>query len=505
MTETAPSRPNLGQILVRLKLINEEQVRTALELQQENGRLFGECLLELGHIGEDDLSWALSSQLGLPFMNVSAEMCDPQALPKYPRDFLRRNRVLPLVETEDTLSVVLADPTDEVTVARLRRISGRELNIAVGTPSALTRALDDLLGPSPLEPEGLEACVEQAGGVPTLASPEITRLLDRALSEGASAIHLDPEESKVRVRFRVGGALHEGGQFEAKAMKGVVESLNAWLGAGRDEAAGLHVWSEEIDGEAPPVRATAIHGQAGVSVTIWLEESGFAPPKVSAGFEAEWERLDALLARPSGLIAGVAPTESERRHLLSRILGQLDASKRRAWVLVPEGFPLPKRLAIHVAKPDIALTSAFAHLEGVDVLAGLFPSPQHLPLLIEAADHDRLVVAVLPGRSALGLLARLLEAGVSSSLLAETFLAAIAQRTLPATRAEDHPQALAELLFVDDPLRRALQDGGRIADLRGAARAQGFVELAARARGVGGIDAALLTDLDRHRYLGEAA
>ncbi len=70
MTATAPSRPNLGQILIRLKLITEEQVQTALELQQENGRLFGECLLELGHIGEDDLSWALSSQLGLPFMNV---------------------------------------------------------------------------------------------------------------------------------------------------------------------------------------------------------------------------------------------------------------------------------------------------------------------------------------------------------------------------------------------------------------------------------------------------
>ena len=97
------------------------------------------------------------------------------------------------------------------------------------------------------------------------------------------------------------------------------------------------------------------------------------------------------------------------------------------------------------------------------------------------------------------------ERGRDVLLLAETFLAAIAQRTLPATRAEDPPQALAELLFMDDPLRRALQDGGRIGDLRTAAREQGFVELAARARGLGSIDAALLADLDRHRYLGEAA
>lgn len=505
MTAIAPSRPNLGQILTRLKLINDEHVQAALELQQENGRLFGQCLLELGHIGEDDLSWALSSQLGLPFMNVSAEMCDPQSLSKYPRDFLRRNLVLPLVETDDMLSVVLADPTDEVTVARLRRISGRDLSIAVGTPSALTRTLDDLFGPCPLEPEGLEACVEQAGGVPTLASPEITRLLDRALTEGATAIHLDPEENKVRVRFRVENALREGGQFEAKAMPRVVESLNAWLGAGREEAPGVSVWCEEINGEAPPVRAAAVEGLAGVSLTIWLDSSGFAPPKVSAAFEAEWERLDSLLAQPCGLIAGVAPSEAERRHLLSRILGQLDASKRRAWVLVPEGFPLPKRLAVHAARPGTALTASFARLEGVDVLAGLFPSLEHAPSLLEAADRDRLVIAVLPGHSALGLLARLMEAGISASLLADTFLAAVAQRTLPGARAEESPHAVAELLFVDGPLRRALQDGGRIGDLRAAAREQGFIELAARARGLGAVDAGLLAELDRHRYLGDAA
>ncbi len=502
MTATAPSRPNLGQILTRLKLVNEEQVKAALALQQENGRLFGECLLELGHIGEDDLSWALSSQLGLPFVNATAEMCDRQSLSKYPRDFLRRNRVLPLVETEETLSVVLADPTDEVTVARLSRISGRELSIAVGTPSALAHALDELLGPSALEPDGPEAGAESPGAMATQASPELTRLLDRALMESASAIHLDPEEGKVRVRFRVRQELRDGGLFEACAMKGVVESLNAWLGAGRDEAPGVCMWGEGIDGEA---RAAAVTGLAGISVTIWLEGSGFAAPSVSASFEAEWERLDLLLTRSCGLIAAVAPTGADRRHLLTRILGQLDASGRRVWVLTPEAFPLPKRLAVHLGPSDPALTACFARLEGVDVLAGVFPSPQHAVPLVEAADHDRLVVAAFPGHSALGFLARLLEAGIPASLLAETVLAVVAQRTLPAGRDGSSLQAVAEILFADDPLRRALQDGGRINDLRAAARAQGLVEIAERARDLGGVDASLLTDLDRHRYLGDAA
>ncbi len=81
-------------------------------------------------------------------MNVTPEMPDPELLARFPRDFLRRNLVLPLVESEDSLSVVLSDPTDELTMARLKRLSGCELQAAVGTPTAIRRALDVLLGPA---------------------------------------------------------------------------------------------------------------------------------------------------------------------------------------------------------------------------------------------------------------------------------------------------------------------------------------------------------------------
>jgi hypothetical protein len=509
MPPTVRNRPNLGEILTRLKLIDENQVQAALDLQKETGKLFGECLLQLGFIAEDDLGWALSSQLDLPFMNVTPEMPDPDLLSRFPRDFLRRNLVLPLVESEESLSVVLSDPTDELTVARLKRLSGCHLSAAVGTPTAIRRALDALLGP-PTEDDEETVTDQVAAGVmrraASLAAPELTQLLDRALTEGASAIHLDPEEGKVRVRFRVNGHLTEGGAIPPKAMHELVENLPGWLGDPIEAAPGVRRWGEGTSGVEPaPFRVITVAGREGASVTLILEGMDYTRRKLSAPFEPEWDRLNGLLTRPRGLVAGVAPSPAERDQLLTRLLGQIDTSYRRGWVVAPEGVVIPRRLSYFAADPRPELTRAFAEMEGVDLVAGIFDGPEHVSALAEAAERDRLVVAILPGNSALGLLARLHEAGVSSVLLAEALLAVVAQRILPGPDQEGAARAIAELFFVDADVRRMLQNGGRMRGLRAAARRQGFVELSARARSLDSVDPALIDDLDRHRYLEDAA
>ncbi len=505
MPDPARPRPNLGDILTRLKLVNEEQVQAALALQRETGRLFGECLLELGHIAEDDLGWALSSQLQLPFANVTADMADPELLLRFPRDFLRRNLVLPLVAADEVLSAVLADPTDELTVARLKRISGCRLNLAVATPTALKHALDQLLGPAGGAEDGDEDGAEggSAGGAATLASPELTRLLERAFTESASAVHLDTEDGKVRVRFRVGGGLKDGGTFPVRAARDMVESFDAWLGTCETPSPGVRVWNGDGEEGPAPVRAAAVTGRDGLSVTLTLAGGTLPRPRVSASHESEWELLHTLLGRPRGLILGVAPSDAEREVLLGRILGQVNGAERRVWVLAPDETPISKRFAVRPGAATVEETRTFAALDGVDILAGIFPGIEHARPLVDAAGKDRLVVAVLPGNSALGTVVRLLESGVSATLLGEALLAAAALRVLP--EGDAGPRALTEVLFVDPAFRRMLQNGGRTPELRAAARRQGFVELAARARQLETLDPVLIEDLDRHRYLEDAA
>src|SRR5262245_58275042 len=211
MAESAP-RPRLGDILTRLCLINDEQVQAALDHQAKSGQLFGESLLELGYVGQDDLSWALSSQLGLSYVAVTPAMVDPDLLAQFPADFLKKNLVVPLVSSDASLSVVLADPTDKTILARLELMTKRELNIAVGTPAAIRSTLTAFI-PDPVEETAKLSItpVPARAQPPSLSTPEMATLVDKALTRGASTVHLDPDGDGVQVRFRdASGALLDG-------------------------------------------------------------------------------------------------------------------------------------------------------------------------------------------------------------------------------------------------------------------------------------------------------
>jgi hypothetical protein len=507
MAESAP-RPKLGDILTRLRLVDEGQVRAALVHQSRSGKLFGESLLDLGFVGQDDLSWALSSQLGLPYVAVTADMADPELLGGFPADFLRQNLVLPLVASGSSLSVVLADPTDRTTLARLERISGRELSIAVGTPSAIRAALESVLGEDRVEQEPEAGITRLPGHTPpaSLSSPELATLVDRALTQGSSIVHLDPDGDGVRVRFRDGlGALVDGGSFSSAALRDLIRSLTDWLGEGVPEAPGIAVW-----GKAPeqakhlPFRAVALSSSKGTSLTLVLDGTASVHSRIAAGYEEEWARLAELLERPTGVLLGVAPTVPGGELLLSRLLARFDLGNRRACGAVSGDFNLPKGVMRFGEEPSAEAARGLSRLEGIDVLIGAFDDAQVLQDLLVAASRDRLVVATLPGNGALGFLARVIEAGGSATLLSESLLAVTAQQTLPA--GDDlPPRAVTETLFVDRPLRRALQNGGAVEALRKAALEQGFLEIAARIRGIEQVDSAISADLERHRYLEDAA
>ncbi len=494
-------RTKLGDILTDLKLVTDEQVQLALAHQAESGMPFGESLLHLGYIGEDDLSWALSSQLDLPFIAVTPDLALPELLEQYPADFMRQNLVLPLLQTGDSLSVVLADPTQEAIINRLEQISGCELNIAVGTPTAIRMALDEILGPS----QDAEVAVQaDTTSKRTLASPELAKLLERALLEGASLIHLDPEGDQVRVRFRLGDQVREGGWFEPKALNEVIEGLGNWMGEAREVVPGVRRWEPEEPSEGMPMEAFAVGGEQGTSLTIILESQNEDDAQLTAAFEEEWNQVNDLLQSPRGLLMGVAPTGPERVQLLNRILGHLQKMTRRAWILAPEDIKIPRGVARYQGARNDAAVETFCSMEGVDVLIGVFGSLNGASHLLEAASQDRLVIAVLPGSSALELLGRLRENRLSSHLLASATLGIIAQRIIAGASGQTR-RAISEILVADRPLRLALQNGGSMNELREAARSQGFVEIAQRTRALGNVDEATQQDLERHRYLEDAA
>jgi hypothetical protein len=502
------SRPKLGDILTRLQLVDDAQVQRALDHQKSTGKLFGESLLDLGFIGEDDLSWALSSQLGLPFIAVTPDMADPALLARFPAEFLVKNLVLPLLWSDSGLSVVLADPTDKSTISRLERVAGGPLITAAGTPTAIRKALEGVFGT--VSVPGRSETGEPAAASPrapaSLSSPELASLVDRALTRDAVQVHLDPEGEVVRVRFRDAmGRLTDGGEFDADALRDLVQGLKHWLGSGSESTPGIATWGNA--GGDPdaliPFRIVALTTEHGPSLTLDLE--GMAPGGPDPELPPDdWARIEPFFEAPSGLLLAASPTRVGRTLLWQRLAARIEGGRGRCVALAPAETPVPAPLLRFQATPGRAAAAALARQEGIDVWGAMLEDLSALEALVESASRGRFVFAVVPGNGALGLLSRAMERGVSATALAGTLLGVTALAVLPGDE-ETPARAVSETLVVDRTVRRALQNGGGLDLLRQAAGAQNFREIATRARKLAGVAPAVIQDLDRNRYLEDAA
>jgi type IV pilus assembly protein PilB len=120
----------LGAILYQSRIISETDINAALEEQQRSGCRFGEVLVILGIVTQEDIDWALSNQLGIPYIRLKHEMIDPDAL-SCCLQFCRTHQLIPLICAGDELSIAIADPLNKEADCSCSRISGCRINLSV--------------------------------------------------------------------------------------------------------------------------------------------------------------------------------------------------------------------------------------------------------------------------------------------------------------------------------------------------------------------------------------
>jgi len=131
----------LGAILYNSRIIGEADITAALEEQQRNGSRFGEALVTLGIVTQEDIDWALSNQLDIPYIRLKQEMIDPDALSLLPANICRIPQLIPLIKAGDELSIAIADPLNKEAVAAAAEASGCRINLSV----ALVREINEML------------------------------------------------------------------------------------------------------------------------------------------------------------------------------------------------------------------------------------------------------------------------------------------------------------------------------------------------------------------------
>src|SRR5512141_2739646 len=176
----------LGELLLKAKLINGEQLQTALKQQKESGVKLGETLVRLGYVTEDDITETLSAQFGVPSINLTHFEIDPNVLKLVPADVARKYNILPVNKTGATLTIAMADPTNVFALDDIKFMTGYNVEPVVASELGIKAAIENYYGStSALELKKVMEDLQQAESADLEVLEEDEELDVEALAEGA--------------------------------------------------------------------------------------------------------------------------------------------------------------------------------------------------------------------------------------------------------------------------------------------------------------------------------
>ena len=452
-----PQKIRLGEILVEQKLLTAEELALALEEQQRGGRQLGRVrrlgrvLIEKGWVTEDKLAVALASQLGLPYIHLNRFEINAQVAEKLPEILARRFRAVLLEDAGRTYKVGMSDPTDLNAYDELARLLGREIEVVVVTESeiletinrlyrrtgeitSLAQELGETLGNEPVD-------FGAATLTPGLEDAPVVKLLqtmfEDAIQIRASDIHIEPQEKKLVVRFRIDGVLSMQTETDTKIALALVSRLKLMSDLDISEKrlpqdGRFHVRTRHATVD---VRISTMPTQFGESVVMRLLNQGDGILTLDRlGLPAHvLERLQEVLRRPSGAILVTGPTGSGKTTTLYAALSFLNTPENKIITVEdPVEYRLPgvNQVQVH-DKIDLTfarvLRSALRQDPDV-ILVGEMRDQETVETGLRAAMTGHMVLSTLHTNDAVSTPLRLLDMGAPRYMVAFSLQIVIAQR-----------------------------------------------------------------------------
>jgi len=431
--------------------LTEEQLHRAVEAQKHDPRDLGQILVSLGYISAEELARARARRLGLGYLEPSERDVDPAALGLVPERVLRRHRALPLRLEEGRLVAALADPTDLQALDDLRMLSGYPVTPVVATEEAIRRlqiklfAVDERVTGILREAELREAREEDddldlgagAGAEERPVIRLVSSILQQAISDGASDIHLEPRPGRLAVRVRVDGLLREVMSIPHRLQSGVISRLKLVSGLDiaerrlpQDGRFSVRIGQQKVDFRVASL--PTVHGE---KVVLRLLDNSHAAARLpELGLSPELHRrYESVFRRPYGAILVTGPTGSGKSTTLYATLAELnDPRKNIITVEDPVEYRIEGINQIQV-NPRIGLSfaSALRSILRSDpdvVMIGEIRDHETAKIAVESALTGHLVLATLHTSDAPGALTRLTDMGVEPFLTASAVDCVVAQR-----------------------------------------------------------------------------
>ena len=448
---SAPKRIRIGDILVAQQIISQEQLVQALAEQKNTGFKLGRQLIALGFVDENTLLDILSKQLNYPFIELRQFQYNRDLVQELPETIARRYRVILLKNEPDGILLGMSDPTDIFGLDEIQKILNKPIKPAVVREDELLDILDvaysrasEIASLAEQLDEELESDQIDIADIVTDAEDSDTpvikllqKIFEEAVHSGASDIHIEPDETVLRIRQRIDGALIEQVMNEKRISNALVVRLKLMSGLDisekrlpQDGRFNLKVGTHSID-----VRLSTMPVQFGESVVMRiLDHSGGVRPLDEVGMPDHYVNIFRhAITRPHGLVLVTGPTGSGKTTTLYGALTELNtAEKKIITVEDPVEYRLPRisQVQIHekIGLNFNTVLRATLRQDPDVLLIGEIRDSDSAEIALRAAMTGHMVLSTLHTNDAVTSALRLVDMGVDTYLVASSLKAVVAQR-----------------------------------------------------------------------------
>jgi type IV pilus assembly protein PilB len=443
-----------GELLLRKQVVARGPLLEAILAQTTGGKRLGTLLVEGGAITERQLAEALSEHLNVALADLRTDRPDRSAADLLPETLAREIVALPLRFDGDTLEIVVADPTPEAT-ARLSQATGRDVRLLVAPASDIRRVIDTTyraMGAIDTQVQafslGDKAKRGAAAAAMPLAGPALAEapvvqvvnlLIAQALRDRASDIHIEPQDSQLRVRFRVDGALHDVTDLPTAMAPALVSRLKIMAGMNIVERRRPQdgQTSLEIDGRALDIRVASTPTVFGEKVTLrLLDKSKPLFHAAQLGMPADThESFEKLVRSPFGMVVCVGPTGSGKTTSIYATLSELNSSERNIMTIEdPVEYILPSINQIQINETaGVSFANGLRSILRQDpdvILVGEIRDAETARIAVQSALTGHLVPTSLHATDTAAAVHRFLDMGIEAFLVASSLVAVVGQRLI---------------------------------------------------------------------------
>jgi len=448
-----PKKKYIGELLVEAGLITRGKLDDALAFQQntQSKKQIGDLLIDLGFITETQLQEALEFQLGIPFVDLDRTIIPEEMALKVPDVIARRYTLIPVKISNNKLMVAMSDPFNLHAIEDVKIVSKMDAMPMFAKEKAILQAIEELYGnvraeraiedfkkennlmDAVIDVQNIEE--DAVGNAPIVRL--INSILEQAVNDGASDIHIEAMESEVRIRLRIDGTLTQILSTPKKAHPAMITRIKimgnlniAEKRLPQDGRCELDILGHNID-----VRISTLPTVFGEKAVLrLLDRNSFLKPKASLGFTKDnLEKFDTLLKNPHGIILVTGPTGSGKSTTLYTMLSELNViGKNIITVEDPVEYMIRGLNQVHVnPKAGLDFASGLRAILRQDpdiIMIGEIRDQETVEIAIRAAITGHLVLSTIHTNNAPSTISRLLDMGVEPYMLSAAIVGIIAQR-----------------------------------------------------------------------------